>query len=46
MKAEVSIALESEDLKDKKLAAFVMKLLAKQAKEKDMEEEMPEDEEA
>lgn len=45
MKAEVSIELESEDLKDKKLAAFVMKLLAKQAKEKGMEEDMPEDEE-
>jgi len=45
MKAEVSIELESEDLKDKKLAAFVMKLLAKQAKEKGMKDEMPEEEE-
>jgi len=29
MKAEISIELEAEDLKDKKLSAYVMKLLAK-----------------
>jgi hypothetical protein len=46
MKAEISIELEAEDLKDKKLAAYVAKLLAKQAKEKKkgMMDEMPEEE--
>lgn len=47
MKTEVSIELDEEDLKDKKLAAYVAKLLAKQAKanKKSMVDEMPEDEE-
>jgi len=46
MKAEISVELDAEDLKDKKLAAYVAKLLAKQAKEnkKGMMDEMPEDE--
>lgn len=42
----MSVELEAEDLKkDKKLTAYVMKMLAKQAKEKHkmMPEEMPED---
>lgn len=47
MKAEISVELDAEDLKDTKLAAYVAKLLAKQAKEKKkgMMDEMPEDEE-
>lgn len=47
MKAEISIELEAEDLKDKKLSAYVMKLLAKQSKEKkkSMMDEMPEEDE-
>ena len=47
MKTEISIELDEEDLKDKKLAAYVAKLLMKQAKEKKkgMMDEMPEDEE-
>jgi hypothetical protein len=47
MKAELSIELEAEDLKDKKLAAYVAKLLSKQAKEKKkgLMDEMPEEEE-
>jgi hypothetical protein len=47
MKAEISIELEAEDLKDKKLSAYVMKLLAKQSKEKKkgLMDEMPEEEE-
>lgn len=47
MKTEISVELDEEDLKDKKLAAYVAKLLMKQAKEnkKGMMEEMPEDEE-
>ena len=46
MKTEISIELDEEDLKDKKLAAYVAKLLAKQAKanKKGMMDEMPEDE--
>lgn len=35
MKVEMSIELEAEDLKkDKKLTAYVLKMLAKQSKEK------------
>jgi hypothetical protein len=47
MKAEISIEIDEEDLKDKKLSAYVMKLLAKQSKEKKkgMMDEMPEEEE-
>lgn len=47
MKAEISIEIDEEDLKDKKLAAYVAKLLMKQAKEnkKGMMDEMPEEEE-
>jgi hypothetical protein len=47
MKAEISIELEAEDFKDKKLSAYVMKLLAKQSKEKKkgMMDKMPEEEE-
>ena len=47
MKAEISVELDAEDLKDKKLSAYVMKLLAKQSKEKKkgMMDEMPEEEE-
>lgn len=47
MKAEISVELDAEDLKDKKLAAYVAKLLAKQAKEKKkgMMDEMPEEDE-
>jgi hypothetical protein len=47
MKAEISIEIDEEDLKDKKLAAYVAKLLMKQAKEnkKGMMDEMPEKEE-
>jgi|TARA_R110000868_G_scaffold392056_2_gene662547 hypothetical protein len=47
MKTEISIELDEEDLKDKKLAAYVAKLLAKKAKEKkkSMMDEMPEEEE-
>ena len=46
MKAEISIEIDEEDLKDKKLSAYVMKLLAKQSKEKKkgMMDEMPEEE--
>lgn len=47
MKTEISVELDEEDLKDKKLAAYVAKLLMKQAKEnkKGMMDEMPEEEE-
>jgi acyl-CoA hydrolase len=48
MKVEVSVELDSEDLKkDKKLTSYVMKMLAKQSKEKkkSLIEEMPDDEE-
>ena len=47
MKTEISIELDEEDLKDKKLAAYVAKLLAKKSKEnkKGMMDEMPEEEE-
>lgn len=48
MKVEVSVELDAEDLKkDKKLTAHVMKMLAKQGKEKkkSLIEEMPDDKE-
>lgn len=46
MNVEMSIELEADDLKkDKKLAAYVMKMLAKQSKEKPkkMMKEMPDE---
>jgi hypothetical protein len=47
MKTEISIEIDEEDLKDKKLAAYVAKLLLKKSKEnkKGMMDEMPEEEE-
>lgn len=48
MNVEISVELEAEDLKkDKRLAKFVMQMLAKQSKEKkkSLIEDMPEDEE-
>lgn len=49
MKVELSVELEAEDLKkDKKLTAYVMKMLAKQSKEKQKKslvEDMQEDNE-
>jgi hypothetical protein len=47
MKTEISIELDEEDLKDKKLSVYVAKLLAKKAKEnkKGMIDEMPEEDE-
>lgn len=47
MKAEISIELEAEDLKDKKLSAYVIKLLARQSKEKKkgLMDEMPKEKE-
>lgn len=49
MKVELSVELDSEDLKkNKRLSEHVIKLLAKQAKEKPKKliEDMPEDDEA